>query len=89
MEAMSMELPVIVTRSPGVHELINDNFDGLLVEPRKPEDFVEKILMLLNNQDLSRILAQNGRMKVTNQYNSSISACKIKDGINGSYSDSE
>jgi glycosyltransferase involved in cell wall biosynthesis len=37
MEAMAMEMPVVVTWSGGVKELVDDGIDGLLVEPQARE----------------------------------------------------
>ena len=43
MEAMAMEMSVVVTGSGGVKELVDDGIDGLLVEPQSPEQLADAI----------------------------------------------
>ncbi len=43
MEAMAMEMPVVVTGSGEVKELVDDGIDGLLVEPQSPEQLADAI----------------------------------------------
>jgi glycosyltransferase involved in cell wall biosynthesis len=40
---MAMEMPVVVTGSGGVKELVDDGIDGLLVEPQSPEELADAI----------------------------------------------
>lgn len=81
MEAMAMEIPAIVTRSPGVTEMVDSGVDGILVEPRQPEQFVEAIIKLSESPDKALEIAQQGRMKVLNKFHSGVSAGKIKEGL--------
>ncbi|PCJ49776.1 MAG: colanic acid biosynthesis glycosyltransferase WcaL [Gammaproteobacteria bacterium] len=81
MEAMAMELPVIVTRSPGVSEMIIDNVDGVLVEPRSPEQFVDNILRLIDSPEQTLIIAKKGRAKIVDKFHSGVSAGKIVQGL--------
>jgi colanic acid/amylovoran biosynthesis glycosyltransferase len=81
MEAMAMELPVIVTRSPGVCEMVDNGVDGILVEPRSPEQFVEAIMHLVNSPGVAIDIAHKGRMKIVRHFHSGISASRIVDGL--------
>ena len=81
MEGMAMETPAIVARSPGVMEMIEDGFDGILVEPRAPEEFVEAILHLIDNPETASRIAKAGRQKVEEKFHSGISASKIAQGL--------
>lgn len=81
MEAMAMGLPVIVTRSPGVSEMITDGHDGQLVDARNPEQFVNIIVDLIANPQQARLLADNARNTVKTRFHSGISAQVIHRGI--------
>lgn len=81
MEAMSMEVPVIVTRSPGVSEMVTNEDDGILVEPRSPDQFVSAITALVDSPDKAIALSKQGRNTVVNRYHSGISAGKIAEGL--------
>lgn len=81
MEAMAMGVPTIVTRSPGVMEMIDDGVDGILVEPRNPNMFVEKIMQLMSDDDYRKRLSNKGRQKIVSQFHSGVSAEKIYKGL--------
>jgi glycosyltransferase involved in cell wall biosynthesis len=44
MEAMAMEMPVIVTDVGGTSELVDDGLDAILVEPENPEEMADAIV---------------------------------------------
>ncbi len=81
MEAMSMEVPVIVTRSPGVSEMVTSEVDGILVEPRSPDQFASAITALVDSPDKAIALSKQGRNTVVSRFNSGISAGKIAEGL--------
>ncbi|MFT6386721.1 MAG: glycosyltransferase involved in cell wall biosynthesis [Cellvibrionaceae bacterium] len=81
MEAMSMAIPVVVARSPGVKEMINGGEDGFLVEPRAPEEFAEAIQLLIEQPEKAELIALAGRKKVVEKYHSGVSAKVILDAI--------
>jgi len=64
MEAMAMEMPVVVTGSGGVKELVDDGIDGLLVEPEAPEQLADAIAQVLQNPELALSLSQESRKKI-------------------------
>jgi glycosyltransferase involved in cell wall biosynthesis len=74
MEAMAMEMPVVVTGSGGVKELIDDGIDGLLVEPEAPEQLADAIAQLLQNPELALSLSQQSRKKIMAKFSHSRSA---------------
>ncbi|MBW4515277.1 MAG: glycosyltransferase family 4 protein [Timaviella obliquedivisa GSE-PSE-MK23-08B] len=74
MEAMAMEVPVVVTGSGGVKELIEQGVDGLLVEPQAPPQLADAILKLLVDRQLAQQLGTAGRVKVIQQFHSKRSA---------------
>jgi colanic acid/amylovoran biosynthesis glycosyltransferase len=64
MEAMAMEMPIVVTGSGGVKELVDDGIDGLLVEPEAPEQLADAIVNILQNPELALSLSQESRKKI-------------------------
>jgi colanic acid/amylovoran biosynthesis glycosyltransferase len=74
MEAMAMEIPVVVTGSGGVKELIHHGVEGLLVEPEAPQQLAAAILQLLHDRPLAHQLGSAARQKVIHQFHSNRSA---------------
>ena len=52
LEAMAAECPVVATRVGGIHSVIEDGVNGLLVPPRDPGALVIAIAKLLRDPDL-------------------------------------
>ena len=76
MEAMSMEVPVIGARSPGVESLIDHGRTGYVVE-RTADAFIETIKHLIDHPDQTCATAQAGRQAICRAFHSGISAEKI------------
>ena len=74
MEAMAMNVPVVVTRSGGVTEMIDDQEDGLLVEPENPASFAAALERVLRDANLAQRLGEAGRRKVERKFHSGVSA---------------
>jgi len=68
MEAMSMGVPVVVTGAGGVREFISDGADGLLVEPRNPEQLANALERLLRDPELAIRLGAAGRARIAASY---------------------
>lgn len=60
-EAMASGTPVIVSKTAGASEVIQDGQNGLLVDPMHPEQIAEKIKLLIDQPALRHQLAVNGR----------------------------
>ena len=69
LEAMAAEVPVIATKVGAIPEIIESNKNGLLVEPRNPKQIAEAIAKLLNDENLRKKLAENGRKVVIEKFN--------------------
>ena len=69
MEAMAAGLPVIATKVGGIPELIEENVNGLLVEPRNPDKLAEKIITVLKGKDLADRLSAQSKDKVEKYFN--------------------
>ncbi len=74
MEAMAMETPVVVTRTGGVPELVEDGIDGILVQPQNPQDISRGLIRVAKDGCLARGLASAGREKVVRSFQSDQSA---------------
>jgi len=60
-EAMAAGVPVITTPVGGIPEIIKDNQNGFLVEPKNSEKLAEKILFVLYNKDKIRLIIDDAK----------------------------
>ncbi len=68
LEAMSCELPVIVTKTKGYCEIVEDKKTGIILKDRKPSTMAEAIIQLLENDDLRKRFGIEGRKRVEKFY---------------------
>lgn len=61
MEAMASGLPVIVSKTTGASEVLNDGENSLLVSPKLPNEIAASVKRLINDSSLYIKLSQNGR----------------------------
>ena len=69
MEAMMVGLPVVATQVAGVSELVEEGINGFLVPPSDVQRLTERIQKLLADGDLRRRLGEQGRLKVSQEFN--------------------
>jgi glycosyltransferase involved in cell wall biosynthesis len=74
MEAMALEVPVVVTGAGGVPELVRDGQDGLLVPPQSAPELANALERLARDADAARRLAHAARERVVAGFDSSTSA---------------
>jgi glycosyltransferase involved in cell wall biosynthesis len=60
-EAMAAGLPVVVTRRGGIPIAVKDGYNGFFVRSRNVDDIVEKVNLLLNNENLRKKMGERGR----------------------------
>ena len=65
---MAAELPIITTAVGGVPEMIKDNDNGLLIEPKNYKILAEKIKYLIENKPLAQRLGQQARQDVKENF---------------------
>lgn len=63
-EAMSYKLPCIGSKTGGISEIIDDCKTGFLVEPYDSNQLAEKIMYLLDSEELMEKMGNAGRKKV-------------------------
>ncbi len=69
LEAMSMELPVVVTKAGGMQEVIEDSVDGLLSEVYDHSKLAGDLKRVLSNEKFAETLGANARKKVESEFN--------------------
>jgi len=60
-EALSMSLPIITTDWPGCKETVTENYNGILVNIKKPSEIKKAILSLYNDKKLIETYSINSR----------------------------
>ena len=68
LEAMSTGTPVIYSKIKPGYEIIKDGINGLLCDPKDPDDIMNSILKIIEDEDLKTSLGINGRKTVENNF---------------------
>lgn len=63
-EALACDLPVIVSRACGAHEVLEDRRTAMLVQPRDPGDLAHAIVALADTPALREKLIRESRIRV-------------------------
>lgn len=64
-EEMCVGLPVVASRVRGHKDLIEDGVNGLLYTLNDTQEFIDKILYLYNNKEVSRQLGETARQNIS------------------------
>lgn len=62
-EAAACGLPLVVSRVGGLPEIAEDDYNGVLCQPRHPEDFAGAIVSLLENEQKRKQMGENSARK--------------------------
>lgn len=68
LEAMSMELPLVATRSGGMEEVIVHAENGLLADVYDHNELAENLLLLVKDADLRKKLGTNARKTIEEKF---------------------
>jgi colanic acid/amylovoran biosynthesis glycosyltransferase len=68
LEAMSMELPVVATRSGGIAEVITHNTNGMLADVYDSNALADHLLGLTADYEKRKALGVNARQRILNQF---------------------
>lgn len=69
MEYMVLGKPVVATQGGGTAELVTDGEVGYVIAPADVEALVEKLHLLLNNNELAQQLGTAGRARIYDHFN--------------------
>ncbi|MDD4354135.1 MAG: glycosyltransferase family 4 protein, partial [Candidatus Nanoarchaeia archaeon] len=67
-EAMACGIPVIGTSVGGIPEIINNNVNGFLIEPKNSVELAKKIQTLLKNPDMREEMGREGVKKIKHAF---------------------
>ena len=79
LEGMVLRKPVIATKHGGPVECIEDEISGFLVPPDNPILLSEKILFLLENKEVSKMVGENARKRVEEKFNIERNVKKVEE----------
>lgn len=68
LEYMAGGRPLLASNLPIVRELVREDVDGLLFSPDDPADLAQKVLLLLNDLELSQRLAESASARALTQF---------------------
>ena len=68
-ESMSMENPVVASRVGGIPEMVYDNTTGFLVDEGDSEGWINKLTILVNDEELRKKFGSAGRNLVIERFN--------------------
>ncbi|MEI6039974.1 MAG: glycosyltransferase family 4 protein [Candidatus Berkelbacteria bacterium] len=68
-QAMSVGLPIVATRTGGIPELVVENRSGILVEPGQIKELSEAILKLLHDRGLAKKMGEMARRESVVRFN--------------------
>lgn len=68
LEGMAAGVPVVVSKTGGLQEIVDHEVDGLWVYPRDPFSIAWGIRRILSDPAFAKKLAENGRKKVEEKY---------------------
>lgn len=68
LEALALGIPVVATRVGGIPEIIREEVDGLLVEPRDPAGLAIGIIEILSNPDLRKFYGESSKIEIEQRF---------------------
>lgn len=68
LEYMASSRPLIASNMPIVRELVREDVDALLFSPNDPEDLARQVLVLLNDPEMSKRLAESASERVLTKF---------------------
>lgn len=71
-EAQSLGKPVVASRTGGILEMIEEGINGLLAEPRNVQELYEKLLLLIQDEELRAELSREARKRALAVWNDTV-----------------
>ncbi|PPD35121.1 MAG: hypothetical protein CTY19_03205 [Methylomonas sp.] len=76
LEAGFFSCPVIASNVGGIPEIIEDGYDGYLVEPENVDELANQLENLLNDNDMAKLMGERLKNKVTSIYTWDVASSK-------------
>ena len=73
LEAMAWQLPIVASDIPGNRSVVDPDLTGFLYELNNTDDLVRTIVAVVNNAELSRVVALRARIMTMQQYSAHVS----------------
>lgn len=83
LEAMACKAPMVATKFGGPAEVIQDGYDGFLVDPKDSEEMGKKIAELLRDEKKRELFAERAYKKVMSKYSWSSVAKEVLSLLRG------
>ena len=77
LEASQASLALIASDTGGVPEIIQNNYNGVLVEPGNIKELSESMLNLTKNQSLVKLYGSNAKLKIKDKFSSEVILNKL------------
>ncbi len=77
LEAMAAARAVVASRVGGIPEIIEDGFEGHLVEPMDVKGLVERCRRLIESPDVARKMGEQGRKRVERDFSATTMADRV------------
>jgi glycosyltransferase involved in cell wall biosynthesis len=68
LEPMMAGIPLVSSRVDGIPEMIREDRECLFVAPNDPRDLADKIVAIVNDDELGKMLARNARERAKRDY---------------------
>lgn len=81
LEAMATGKPVVLSRMPGMQEVIENEGTGLLAEPMDPQDLAAKIARIAADPKLAEAMGLRGRQRIVERF----TLAKVVDALEDVY----
>jgi glycosyltransferase involved in cell wall biosynthesis len=78
LEAMALELPVVVTDVGGMGEAVTDGVEGRVVPPRDPRALADAMIALAADPERRAEMGRRGRQRVVRDFDSSAAAEELQ-----------
>lgn len=69
-EAMLSNKPIIVSNAGALPELIDNNINGLVVDPFSPHEWADAIDLMMNNKEIANQFSKSAYIKASNKFTS-------------------
>jgi glycosyltransferase involved in cell wall biosynthesis len=82
LEAMRAGLPIISSNEGCIPEMIIDGFNGYIVDPKDVEEISDRVLKLVNNDQLRIKMGKAGRKIYEKYFTKNVYEKKVQEGVN-------